>query len=772
VNRRRSWWKWAFGLGIPLLALSAYLISEDGAKEAGPDGAEQELARGKTTGPSGWGTEPDAARLELAAVAGKVVDLSNQGVPSASVWAADDQARLYEASSGPGGEFEVRDLPPGEYRIAARLDAQSCEPVGPLPLAPGDEVRGIVLKLVPGARLSGRVLDLRTQQPLPGAQVAIAATPLVATADVHGHFDLSAVLPGGHQLRVTAARHVARTVPMSFGQGARVSGLDIFLQPAATVKGRVARADGTGIAGASLFLARYHAAGSDDGQALLLPLPAQSDANGQFSLELEAGAARLIARSRGLAEGQSDMLDLVEGQESKVDIVLRAGGQVVGAVHGADGHAVSSGQIAVFSGTDRDHGWKAGEAPIGRDGHFEVDALPKGHLLVSADAEQAHASGSVDLEEGGTAQLELKLGNGTLRGTVNDGHGSPVSGARVVARAVGSGEAGELSAVSDDAGRFRLTGLSGDRFDLSASKDESTAQLRGVSSGRDDLVLVLATGAISGFVVTPDGASVTDFYLAVEPDLPGKGGARSSHVVDVRGEFRLPVAPGSYLVRATAPGYAEGQIPVPVKVADGEESGGVRVELRPSGSITGIVLDADNGVPLVGVHLATDLGHVWAVGRSEPLGGSVAVSAIDGHFVLQGVPPGNWPVRAQSLTHEAIGPPPFVTVVAGQSPPDVQIRLRRSEGHDQLYAGVGMSLFEHDGHKYAGEVFEGGPAKAAGVRQGDLIVAIDGQAADGLSLGDLVGLIRGPSGSEVTLDMQRGQGQSYSVVVPRAEIRF
>jgi carboxyl-terminal processing protease len=98
--------------------------------------------------------------------------------------------------------------------------------------------------------------------------------------------------------------------------------------------------------------------------------------------------------------------------------------------------------------------------------------------------------------------------------------------------------------------------------------------------------------------------------------------------------------------------------------------------------------------------------------------------------------------------------------------------MRRSEGQEQLYAGVGMSLQERDGHKFAGEVFEGGPARAAGVRSGDLIVAIDGQPADSLSLADLAGRIRGPTGSEVSLDMQRGQGERYSVVVPRAEIRF
>jgi hypothetical protein len=559
---------------------------------------------------------------------------------------------------------------------------------------------------------------------------------------------------------------------MSFGPGAKVAGLDIFLQPAATVSGRVVSAAGAGIAGATLFIARYHAARSEDGAQPFVQLPARTSELGEFSLDLEAGAAQLIARAPGLAEGQSGMLDLLEGQDQKVEIVLRSGGQIVGSVQGPDGRPVNAGHVAVFSGSDPNSGWMVGEAPVRANGRFEVDALPKGHLVVSAEAQGARASGSVDLEEGGTAQIELKLGSGTLAGKVTDGQGAPVPGARVEAFAVGAGVAGQQSGVSDTAGRFRLAGLAGERFDVGATKDESSTQLRGVAVGREDLVLVLSTGAISGFVVTPDGTSVTDFYLAVEPDLPGQGRVRSSHVVDPRGEFRLPVAPGTYLVRASAPGYAEGRNSVPVRVADGEESGGVRVELRPSGAITGLVLDADNGAPLAGVHVATDLAHVWAVGRAEPLGGSVAVTGLDGRFQLRDVPPGNWPVRAQSLTHEPIGPPPFVTVAAGQTPPDVQIRLRRSENPDQAFSGVGMSLFEHDGHKYAGEVFEGGPARAAGVRQGDLIVAVDGHDADAISLGELVGLIRGPSGSEVTLDMQRGQSQSYSVVVPRAEIRF
>ena len=52
-------------------------------------------------------------------------------------------------------------------------------------------------------------------------------------------------------------------------------------------------------------------------------------------------------------------------------------------------------------------------------------------------------------------------------------------------------------------------------------------------------------------------------------------------------------------------------------------------------------------------------------------------------------------------------------------------------------------------------------------------MSIDGTSADGISLSELAQHIRGPQGSEVTLEMRRGaEGAGYTVVVPRAEIRF
>jgi hypothetical protein len=414
-----------------------------------------------------------------------------------------------------------------------------------------------------------------------------------------------------------------------------------------------------------------------------------------------------------------------------------------------------------------------GQAAIDRSGHFQITGVPAGHVVVVADAAQARGSAETELAEGGTAAVEIRLGDGTLDGTVVDADGRAVSGALVVARPVGLGDPGERQILSAADGRFHLGGLAGARFDLAATKDDGSAELRGVAAGSHDVQLSLAVGKVSGYVETPDSGGVSDFTLSAEPEVPGHGRPRGSHVLDSRGEFKLVLAPGSYLVRASAPGYADG-VAHDISVTAGQETSGVHIELHASGTIEGVVLDSASGAPLVGIHVAVDRAHAWAVGRSGSGGSQMATSGIDGRFVLRDISPGSWPVFAQSPEYEMDNAPPPVTVTPGGDSPPVEIRMKRSSNsREQEYAGVGMSIWQGGDHKYAAEVFPGGPAYEAGVRSGDEILAVDGQPAQSLGLPMLVAQIRGPVGTEISLDMQRANGgPSYGVVVPRADIKM
>ena len=702
-----------------------------------------------------------------ASVRGTVLDSLGHPADGALVWASDGAGHLRQARTTADGSFALPHLPPGQYRIAAQRGAETSDAEGPLPLGEGDDLRDLVLKLAPGARIAGAVFDLTTRSPLAGAVVAVMATPLSAIADGRGRFALPPLPPGGHQLAVQADGHLSRQLPLLARSGDDTRDLEIFLTPASKLSGLVLTKDGTGVPGAQLLLSRYQA--SADG-ALLLPAGAITDEVGHFALEVAPGLLRLVARSPGFAEAESDMLELSAGKPREVKLTLGAGAQVNGTVLSTDGQPVNGGQTAAF----RDGaGWQVGSAPIGPGGTFTLTGLPAGHLTISADAMAARATAQVDLEEGGAASVQLRLGDRSLQGVVVGSADEPVEGALVVARPIGAGEAGERSGLSTTDGSFKISGLSGDRFDLAATKDEGTAELRGVAAGRHDVRLSLAAGGVSGTVLGPGGNAVSDFYLAAEPEVPGHGRPRALQAVDARGAFHLSLTPGRYRLRARAPGYAEGQLD-DVEVSARAETRGVRVELRPAGTIEGVVVDDKAGSPLPGVHVATDRGHAWSVGRDNPLGGSGAVTGADGHFTLRDVAPGNWPVFASAATLDPVAGTPLVDVEPGKNPAPIEIRMRHTEGEDpQLYAGIGMSLYPEGDRKFAGEVFVGGPAHAAGIRSGDEILAIDGASTAALTIGDLAGRIRGPQGSEATLDLRRGKdGEGYTVIVPRAEIRF
>ena len=62
---------------------------------------------------------------------------------------------------------------------------------------------------------------------------------------------------------------------------------------------------------------------------------------------------------------------------------------------------------------------------------------------------------------------------------------------------------------------------------------------------------------------------------------------------------------------------------------------------------------------------------------------------------------------------------------------------------------------------------DGSPAARAGVRAGDIVVSVDGNALDGLTVDAARDRIRGPKGTVVTLTVQRGAGTTIDVLVTR-----
>ncbi len=87
--------------------------------------------------------------------------------------------------------------------------------------------------------------------------------------------------------------------------------------------------------------------------------------------------------------------------------------------------------------------------------------------------------------------------------------------------------------------------------------------------------------------------------------------------------------------------------------------------------------------------------------------------------------------------------------------------------------GVGIQISQDEETKDIVVVapIEDTPAFEAGIRPKDVILAIDGEATEGMELNDAVNKIRGPVGSEVVLTIRRGE-QDLEVPITRALIEI
>ncbi len=97
-------------------------------------------------------------------------------------------------------------------------------------------------------------------------------------------------------------------------------------------------------------------------------------------------------------------------------------------------------------------------------------------------------------------------------------------------------------------------------------------------------------------------------------------------------------------------------------------------------------------------------------------------------------------------------------------------RKQNRQGLSGTYVGVGIQLETKDDKAVVSSPIEGSPAENAGIRTGDVIVAVDGKDVRGQNLGKIAEKVRGPEGTSVGLTVMRG-GEERKFTVKRAEIQ-
>lgn len=96
------------------------------------------------------------------------------------------------------------------------------------------------------------------------------------------------------------------------------------------------------------------------------------------------------------------------------------------------------------------------------------------------------------------------------------------------------------------------------------------------------------------------------------------------------------------------------------------------------------------------------------------------------------------------------------------------LRQQRQAG----FSGAGIVLMLREGKFYIRDVIPGSPAAAGGVQQFDRIVRVDNVATAGLQADQISGLIRGQTGTSVSLVLERpGRSDPVTVALTRAPIQ-
>jgi carboxyl-terminal processing protease len=87
------------------------------------------------------------------------------------------------------------------------------------------------------------------------------------------------------------------------------------------------------------------------------------------------------------------------------------------------------------------------------------------------------------------------------------------------------------------------------------------------------------------------------------------------------------------------------------------------------------------------------------------------------------------------------------------------------------YYGVGMTIVPRDNYTYVLSPMPSSPAYRAGIRPGDVIMAVDGKSTEGLSSSEVADMLKGPKGTVVHISMKRvGYNENLSFTVTRDEI--
>jgi len=447
----------------------------------------------------------DAAALEFAVakgvtVQGKVVDQQGMSVAGIRVETHNPAPTLALAAvhTDREGGFRLTGLMPTMRRTLMARDLATMQGASTVAEIKGRDLNGVVLRMLPLARVTGRVVDF-AQAPVSGAEVlfceAYGNTSLpstqVVTTRLDGSFEFLATpgVPFSIRAREGARRSVLRRIVAEAGAHHEWGDIVASTRARAQVAGRVERADGQPVPGARVTM-----------WDKLLPDTVTCNSKGEFRFDkpLAVGdRARLAAKDpKGLLVAETTIT--IKANMLRPILRLERAGALVGRVVNEQRHPIRDASVTLRIKRGR-RATSPGPDAVCTDQHgrFRYAGLvpgQRGQVSAEATGYGATIGREVVFRSGkqiDTGDLVLLKAESSVAGRVTDADGRPLVG--VAVSCYGDG-VGQKRTRTDAQGRYRFDGIPKvDELLVRASSADYGYDVRHpVKAGATDVDLVLA----------------------------------------------------------------------------------------------------------------------------------------------------------------------------------------------------------------------------------------------------------------------------------------
>jgi len=587
----------------------------------------------------------------------------------------------------PDARFAAGNLEPGIYRVEAWTEDGKFGFRDGVRIEKGRPPAPVVVRVMAGWAIRGRVVDGRNGLPLEGATVALRTGadqpgPHRASTDGLGHFRIDGVGAGFHSLLVVArgfAPQIVDSVEVKAASDAVLE--DVVLLVGSKLSGTVTGPEGEARAGVRLTLESAILGGTRE---------ERTDEQGRFSFANVSPGSYLLIADDGLtgqfARRQERLVTVKEGKDLVISLGTGKGSILMGRITSA-GAPVGHAEIAaLLAAGEIERRRQVIRTKSDAEGNYVFTDIPTGDHLLTVTLPWSGKNPvrfGARVPPGPVTILDLILPDSGIEGRTFDiDSGLPLQGALLrLTRDTGGAEGTFLAALTREMGEirsgkdgaFRFPALPPGEYRIDAYRDgygqTNVVAIRVLPGGFTPVRMEMPpAGVLAGRVVDDRGRPVTTARVRFV-DIDGEVATRRPwYPVDAEGHFRIgELRTGTYTVEAQAPGFARAE-KFEAEVFPG---GGVTITLRLK--IEGrleVTVYGEGGVLLAGARLSVI--DFWgrpvefpkpAVGPLTPYR-DPAITGDGGRILLRNLPPGVYTVTAQFPGHA--GPPLRVRVLDGE----------------------------------------------------------------------------------------------------------